>query len=168
MKSLSHIRLPATPWTAAHQAPPSMGFSRQEYWSGLPLPSPSVSIAADKNLRVMNQYDCLENYSLFEANFHQVKLHTQHLFPVYFLRVYLGNVVSVWTWFIKETHRRGFYEGLASHLILEGFATSLCYCSDMKSCSWSSLRTGGAGFHCFRGASSLPLILPPFPFLSVT
>ena len=31
---------PATPWTAAYQAPPSMGFSRQEYWSGLPLPSP--------------------------------------------------------------------------------------------------------------------------------
>ena len=30
----------ATPWTAAHQAPPSMGFSRQEYWSGVPLPSP--------------------------------------------------------------------------------------------------------------------------------
>ena len=34
-KSLSHVRLLATPWTAAHQAPPSMGFSRQEYWSGL-------------------------------------------------------------------------------------------------------------------------------------
>ena len=32
----------ATPWTAAYQAPPSMGFSRQEYWSGVPLPSPSV------------------------------------------------------------------------------------------------------------------------------
>ena len=40
MKSLSRVRLPATPWTAAYQAPPSMGFSRQEYWSGLPLPSP--------------------------------------------------------------------------------------------------------------------------------
>ena len=39
-KSLSHVRLLATPWTAAHQAPPSMGFSRQEYWSGLPFPSP--------------------------------------------------------------------------------------------------------------------------------
>ena len=39
-KSLSRVRLPATPWTAAHQAPPSMGFSRQEYWSGVPLPSP--------------------------------------------------------------------------------------------------------------------------------
>ena len=40
VKSLSRVRLLATPWTAAHQAPPSMGFSRQEYWSGLPLPSP--------------------------------------------------------------------------------------------------------------------------------
>ena len=39
MKSLSRVRLLATPWTAAHQAPPSMGFSRQVYWSGVPLPS---------------------------------------------------------------------------------------------------------------------------------
>ena len=40
VKSLSRIRLFATPWTAAYQAPPSMGFSRQEYWSGVPFPSP--------------------------------------------------------------------------------------------------------------------------------
>ena len=40
VKSLSHVRLFATPWTAAYQAPPSMGFSRREYWSGVPLPSP--------------------------------------------------------------------------------------------------------------------------------
>ena len=39
VKLLSRARLLATPWTAAYQAPPSMGFSRQEYWSGLPLPS---------------------------------------------------------------------------------------------------------------------------------
>ena len=39
VKSLSRVRLLATPWTAAHQAPPSIGFSKQEYWSGLPLPS---------------------------------------------------------------------------------------------------------------------------------
>ena len=39
VKSLSHVQLFKTPWTAAHQAPPSMGFSRQEYWSGVPLPS---------------------------------------------------------------------------------------------------------------------------------
>ena len=43
-KSLSHVRLLATPWTAAHQAPPSMGFSRQEYWSGVPLPSPQFTL----------------------------------------------------------------------------------------------------------------------------
>ena len=40
VKSLSHVRLLATPSTAAHQAPPSLGFSRQEHWSGLPFPSP--------------------------------------------------------------------------------------------------------------------------------
>ena len=39
-KSLSHVWLLATPWTVAYQAPPSMGFPRQEYWSGVPLPSP--------------------------------------------------------------------------------------------------------------------------------
>ena len=41
VKSLSRIRLLATPWTAAYQAPPSVGFSREQYWSGVPLPSPS-------------------------------------------------------------------------------------------------------------------------------
>ena len=40
VKSLSCVRLFATPWTVAYQAPPSMGFSRQECWSGLPFPSP--------------------------------------------------------------------------------------------------------------------------------
>ena len=40
LKSLSCVRLFATPWTVAYQAPPSMEFSRQEYWNGLPLPSP--------------------------------------------------------------------------------------------------------------------------------
>ena len=44
MKSLSHVQLLATPWTAAYQAPPSMGFSRQEYWNGLPLPSPYTAL----------------------------------------------------------------------------------------------------------------------------
>ena len=42
VKSLSRVRLLATPWTVVYQAPPSMGFSRQEYWSGLPFPSPHL------------------------------------------------------------------------------------------------------------------------------
>ena len=44
VKSLSHVRHSATPWTVVYQAPLSMGFSRQEYWSGVPLPSPKLSI----------------------------------------------------------------------------------------------------------------------------
>ena len=40
VKSLSHVQLFVTPWTVAYHAPPSLGFSRQEYWSGLPFPSP--------------------------------------------------------------------------------------------------------------------------------
>ena len=40
VKSLSRVRLFVTPWTVTYQAPPSMGSSRQEYWSGLPFPSP--------------------------------------------------------------------------------------------------------------------------------
>ena len=41
LKSLSHVRLFETPWTVAYQAPLSMGFSRQEYWSGVPCLSPT-------------------------------------------------------------------------------------------------------------------------------
>ena len=48
VKSLSRVRLLATPWTAAYQAPPSTGFSRQEYWSGVPLPSLLLIGMADK------------------------------------------------------------------------------------------------------------------------
>ena len=46
MKLLSHVRLLATPWTTAHQAPRSMGFSRQKYWSGVPLPSPMTNLSS--------------------------------------------------------------------------------------------------------------------------
>ena len=51
VKSHSRIRLLATPWTAAHQAPPSMGFSRQEYWSGVPLPSPLKKLEVLSSLK---------------------------------------------------------------------------------------------------------------------
>ena len=55
VKSLSRVWLLATPWTAAYQAPPSLGFSRQEYWSGVPLPSPSRRMAVvKKNPQTIN------------------------------------------------------------------------------------------------------------------
>ena len=46
VKSLSRVRLLTTPWTAAYQAPPSMEFSRQGYWSGVPLPSPLYALSS--------------------------------------------------------------------------------------------------------------------------
>ena len=54
-QSLSHVRLLATRWTAAHQAPPSMGFSRQEYWSGVPSASPATYSSI---LYTYFSYDC--------------------------------------------------------------------------------------------------------------
>ena len=50
VKSLSCVRLLVTSWTAAYQTPPSMGFSRQEYWSGVPLPSPVPSLRMEQLL----------------------------------------------------------------------------------------------------------------------
>ena len=50
--SLSHVQLLAIPWTVAHQIPLSMGFFRQEYWSGLPLPSPGNLLTQGLNLGV--------------------------------------------------------------------------------------------------------------------
>ena len=49
VKSLNRVRLLVTPWTAAYQAPLSMGFSRQEYWSGVPLPFPEKLYTVSKN-----------------------------------------------------------------------------------------------------------------------
>ena len=57
VKLLSRVRLSATPWTAAYQAPPSMGFSRQEYWSEVPLPSPVMYVVLS--------YLCLLLHSVF-------------------------------------------------------------------------------------------------------
>ena len=52
LSRFSRVRLCATPWTAAYQVPPSMGSSRQEYWSGLPLPSPRKSTSLGKLISV--------------------------------------------------------------------------------------------------------------------
>ena len=72
VKSLSRVRLLATPWTAAYQAPPSMGFSRQEYWSGVPLPSLAGMHAtcqiANDNL-ILKCYHCIGNHLYLSCDF---------------------------------------------------------------------------------------------------
>ena len=58
-KLLSCVRLLVTPWTVAHQAPPSMGFARQECWSGVPLPSPNSEISQSQRDKYSNLYTIL-------------------------------------------------------------------------------------------------------------
>ena len=53
VRSLSHVQSSATPWTAVYQAPLSMGFSRQEYWSGVPLPSPIQFLLIKKTFSLL-------------------------------------------------------------------------------------------------------------------
>ena len=69
VKSFSHVQLLMTPWTAAYHAPPSMGYSRQEYWSGVPLPSPILNLPS--------------HYSLISVPIHS--LYLLHLFSFYTL-----------------------------------------------------------------------------------
>ena len=64
VKSLSHVWLLATPWMAAYQAPPSVGFSRQEYWSGVPLPSLHVQTGSKDEARVISDFSFLLLLSL--------------------------------------------------------------------------------------------------------
>ena len=73
VKSLSRVRLLATPWTAAVQAPPSMGFSRQEYWSGLPLPSPTSAY-------LTNIYWATIIFQILKHISRQSKVHAQLIF----------------------------------------------------------------------------------------
>ena len=60
LQLLSRVRLLATPWTTAYQAPPSMGFSRQEYWSGVPFPSPLCPLIPSKHIHPSTCHVVLE------------------------------------------------------------------------------------------------------------
>ena len=73
VKSFSRVRPSVTPWTAAFQAPPSMGFSRQEYWSGVPLPSPWYLLYICKLPLIINTLPSL-TYLQFLASFWSICL----------------------------------------------------------------------------------------------
>ena len=72
VKPLIRIRLLATLWTAAYQAPPPMGFSRQEYWSGVPLPSLASSQPNDKSSILIVGKIVEVAFSLISGNLHLV------------------------------------------------------------------------------------------------
>ena len=85
VKSLRRVRLLATPWTAAYQALPSMGFPRQEYWSGLPLPSPS-------------SYHRQQFYQVFCLAL-QVSLAFQTLMVVYLNLISISHILGFFGYF---------------------------------------------------------------------
>ena len=86
-KSLSCVQLLATPWTAAYQAPPPMGFSRQEYWSRVPLPSPSLSTLSTFLLLGFLAVLNTDNYSEQK----------------YVIHTFSGNLLEGWTFFIAQS-----------------------------------------------------------------
>ena len=69
VKSLSRVRLLATPWTAAYQAPPPMGFSRQEYWSGVPSP-----FLVQCNVCLLSHFSCVRLFATLWTVPHQALL----------------------------------------------------------------------------------------------
>ena len=91
VKSLSRVRLLATPWTATYQVPPTLGFSKQEYWSGMPLPSPQVALVlknSPANAEDISEsescsvvYDSLQPHGLYSPWNHQARILEWVTFP---------------------------------------------------------------------------------------
>ena len=94
VKSLGRIQLLATPWTAAYQAPPSMGFSRQEYWSGVSLPSPARAFFLFSCLFHFIKFQMYKNYKYKPKNSctafvnSPIVSNSLHCFPVLFPHKY--------------------------------------------------------------------------------
>jgi len=93
VKALSRVQLLAAPWTSAYQAPPSMGFSRQKYWSGVPLPSPTTTTA----------YLLLIYSTYVEMTITNSPLYSSLLCPAY---VYMWNHLGLIKGFPKTSSTR--------------------------------------------------------------
>jgi len=96
VNSLSRVRLCATPWTAAYQAPQFMGFSRQEYWSGVPLPSPVIfptSFNLSLNLATRSSWSVPQSApSIAFADYIEL------------LHFWLQRIESIWFWYWLSGH----------------------------------------------------------------
>ena len=102
--SLSRVWLLATPWTAAYQAPPSMGFSRQEYWSGVPLPSPgNKNIVSSPPLQILK----LLNITIIIMNLSQYLLCARSVLSTLYVLMhrYLITTKSVEQFYTHSTDR---------------------------------------------------------------
>ena len=125
VKSLNCVQLFVTPWTAAQQAPPSMGFSKQEYWSGVPLPSPKISLSqllmmSDLNFKEKSLFLAFlkerDTFITLHPHFYTATIcccwqllllfiwsHLPHFFIVLTTPFHIPNNHYPWTFLHKET-----------------------------------------------------------------
>ena len=160
MKSLSCVQLFATPWTAANQAPPSMGFSRQEYWSGLPFPSPGDL----PNPGIEPRSPTLQADALTSEPPGKPNLLTVSLFIVS-LRDILCLMGSLYFWeLILFSH----FLKLLAIPFLQPDRTGLEIGPQQWSCGWKSLNLLGTPLHFPIWVSSpLPNSLHPSSWLLI-
>ena len=119
VKSLSRVRLFVTSWTLAYQAPPSMGFSRQEYWSGLPFPSPGdlrdpgtrVSRTAGRSFTIWATREALYVYIYTYKIIYNHVIEIKHICILYkILLIYIAHniyvIQTIWKWNIIQPLKR--------------------------------------------------------------
>ena len=126
VKSLSHVWLSSTPWTVAYLAPPSMEFSRQEYWSGLPFPSPgdlpdpgiepgspafqADALTSEPPVKPLNEWKhkiniAQENTLLLKSAYiHEVLIYRSRKLNRYFHSAMAGDTYSIPGWEMKILH----------------------------------------------------------------
>ena len=117
VKSLSCVQLFATPWTAAYKAPPSIGFSRQEYWSGVPLPSPRDSALPLKASLPSNLSEILrKSHAPLASQLQKLHKFISHGFHEHLLNTYHGSGSILQTGSIKcQKHMVSTPKGLQFH-----------------------------------------------------
>ena len=117
-KSLSSVQLFATSWTAAYQAPLSMGFSRQEYWSGVPLPSPESS---PSSTQLEKSLSCNEDLAQPKIN----KSGFMHTLWASLVAQLVKNLPSIWeTWVRSLGGEDPLEKGKATHSSILAWRTS--------------------------------------------
>ena len=158
---LSHVQLFATPWTVAHQAPLSMGFSRQEYWSGLPFPTPGDLLILGSNLHLLHwQVDSLLLHHLGSSKY---SWNGSIIVTIILIRSSSNTIIILWM-LTESCKAGGFSEDEKSLFLFFLYCSGFCHI----------LKWNSHGFTCVPHPNPpshlplhpIPLGLPSAPGLS--
>ena len=192
VKSLSRVRLLATPWTAAYQAPPSMGFFRQEYWSGLPLPSLSVCITYPlfwflaSSVRCWN-YSSLTSFLCFQPRCKVMSIHDRLFWKTCQKATQLKNIFTcvedLWYFLFPSWHILILSSVMQTQKSWNVFSLASCFYNLVKvldfvptyyrfceTCLLSFLMHISVWLpeHVWMGMSGIPIIFPIISLLQIT